>query len=786
MLNTQRSSIIAHFIWLSLLAASLAYLFSSLHVVSDITQFMPNNYEDHENKDVQLLIDELQQGNTARLLILRIKGGEATQLSELSRQLKSQLEQNNAFSLIHNGQQSFSPKDFLSGEYKTLYNYRYLLTPNNSFSEKEISLALQNRLSELRSGLSIFKNTLSSDPQNSFINYLLKLTERANNTHHHGVWFDKDKTAALLLIELNLNSFDIDEQQLALDNINKTFNQLTNNHNIHLEITGTASMAVKTRAAIQSTSKWLSSIALILMSLLFLWAYRSFYLFFVAMLPLISAILAALTITNIVFQQVHGIVIAFGITLLGVCLDYPVHLFSHQTTSKSSQQTLLSIWPTLRLGVITTALAYLAMLGTGFTGLSQLSIFAITGLIVALFVTRWIVPYWIKSQPAKSQSAKSQHHYLSFLSRLNFTFTKKLYIGLTIAIFCTLTITINYNSIWSKNISDLSPIPQQVKKLDQELRHSIGAPDVNHVFLLKDNNPELLLQRTEELTNKLSVLKKNNLVNNIFSVTDFIPSQKTQRFYQQQLPDTATLKNNLYLALTNLSFKKDFFTPFLTDIEQSKNLQPLTVLQVLNTPLAKHLQQDLFFKNNQWISIIRLTGVQSESALLNWLAQMPDIKPSYLNLRQATSALMSDYQQTALFRLLLGFFVISLILFTVRPATRAVIILLPVILAVFLSISIHIVFGTHLTLFHILALLLIVGIGLDYSLFFDRSWTSAEDYQHRVHGIFVSASSTLITFGILGFSDIPVLSALGQTVTFGVLSCFVLTLVFNINNNDKT
>jgi len=80
----QQTSITAHFIWLSLLAAALVYLFSSLHVVSDITQFMPDN---HQDKNVQLLLDELQQGNTARLLILRIKGDDTKKLAHLSRQL---------------------------------------------------------------------------------------------------------------------------------------------------------------------------------------------------------------------------------------------------------------------------------------------------------------------------------------------------------------------------------------------------------------------------------------------------------------------------------------------------------------------------------------------------------------------------------------------------------------------------------------------------------------------------------------------------------------------------
>lgn len=539
-------------------------------------------------------------------------------------------------------------------------------------------------------------------------------------------------------------------------------------------------MAVKTRDAIQSTTKWLSSIALTLMFLLFWWAYRSIRLFLIAALPLASAIIAALTATNIMFQSVHGIIIAFGITLLGVCLDYPVHLFSHHTKSQNAQQTVLSIWPTLRLGVITTALAYLAMLGTGFSGLSQLSVFAISGLFTALFTTRWIIPFLMKFD-----FTKPEPQYLSSLSTLSVTLKNKLTIASAIIIFCTLIISNNYDSVWSKNISDLSPIPEQLKILDKELRLAVAAPDVNHVFLLKDKNSEILLQRTEALKNKLIELKNKNIVKHVFSVTDFIPSKKTQQTNQQQLPATSDLKSNLDNAIGSLPFKVLFFNPFITNIEKSKTLPPLSAENILSTPLGKHLQQDLFFKDEKWVSIIRLTGVKNEAILLNWLSTKPEINAHYLNLRQATSSLMSDYQQTALYRLMLGSLIIGLILLTVRSRARAGVILLPVVLAVLLSISIQVMLGTQLTLFHILALLLIVGIGLDYSLFFDRRCASPEDYQHRLHGIFVSAASTLITFGILGFSDVPVLSALGQTVTLGVLSCFVLTLVFNINNREK-
>ena len=115
----QRTTITAYIIWSGLLILCLTYLTSSLRVVSDVTQFMPS---DHGDKNVQLLLNELQHGNTARLLILRIKGTGSKKLATVSRQLKTELDKNESFSLVHNGQQTLKAKDFITGKYKTLYN----------------------------------------------------------------------------------------------------------------------------------------------------------------------------------------------------------------------------------------------------------------------------------------------------------------------------------------------------------------------------------------------------------------------------------------------------------------------------------------------------------------------------------------------------------------------------------------------------------------------------------------------------------------------------------------
>jgi len=108
-----------------------------------------------------------------------------------------------------------------------------------------------------------------------------------------------------------------------------------------------------------------------------------------------------------------------------------------------------------------------------------------------------------------------------------------------------------------------------------------------------------------------------------------------------------------------------------------------------------------------------------------------------------------------------------------RSARKALIVFIPVILALLFSITTQVIFGTSLTIFHILALLLVVGIGLDYSLFFQRPWKSVFEQKKHFHGVMISAASTIVAFAMLGFSGIPVMAAMGITVSLGIMASFV-------------
>ena len=94
--------------------------------------------------------------------------------------------------------------------------------------------------------------------------------------------------------------------------------------------------------------------------------------------------------------------------------------------------------------------------------------------------------------------------------------------------------------------------------------------------------------------------------------------------------------------------------------------------------------------------------------------------------------------------------------------------------------------GVPLTLFHLIALILAAGLGLDYALFFEHAADDPREQRRALHAILVCALATLVVFALLATSTLPVLRAIGITVTLGVVSNFVLALAMHERGRTST
>jgi predicted exporter len=85
--------------------------------------------------------------------------------------------------------------------------------------------------------------------------------------------------------------------------------------------------------------------------------------------------------------------------------------------------------------------------------------------------------------------------------------------------------------------------------------------------------------------------------------------------------------------------------------------------------------------------------------------------------------------------------------------------------------------GQPLNLFHLIALVLAAGLGLDYALFFERAADDPPEQRRTLHAVLVCTLSTFMVFALLALSTIPVLRSIGVTVSLGVVSNFLLALL---------
>jgi predicted exporter len=749
-------------LWLTMMLLCSWWAFSHITLRTDMSLFLPEGTAPEQ----QLLLNEINQGPANRLLIIAIQGGTAEKRAVVSQHFTAQLRKNRSFERVENGAPRKIEVD------STLFKHRYLIGPDHAveFTASNLHAALSQRLAELKSPFpSPFKELLAADPSGTYHTMLQGWLFPQHIHREHGVWQSKQSDMALLLVQTVAGGLELDQQQHTLAYLSEEFNNLKPGPEYRLIVSGAGAFAVQSRDIIHNESQNLTIIASALIAVLLFAAYRYLPYLLIAALPLSSALLAGAIICQLVFGELHGITLAFGLTLLGVTLDYPIHLFSHLGNAPQAKTTMLAIWKTLRLGVLTTCVAYLVLLTTEFTGLRQLGLFTLTGLITAALTSRFLLPqiFPVPFSPPQPkglnglQALLGQHRWPSVILILT-------------AIISLISLVFPTNAIWQDDIATLSPLPQTLLDQDRRLRQQLGNTEPNHLVVIRGEDPEQLLQRSEALRNQLQQAPEDQLLAAIKLPSDFLPSMKKQRLRQQSLPSPQALSERLRQAMEGLPFRESAFKSFIADIDESRTLTPLGLSEALETELKSPLESMIRQGQNEWFALVPLQTEGDTERIEAYLKQLPDV--SYLNLRAEISRLVGDFRTQVLQRVSAGSLLMLFILwYGLGSLKSALKILLPIALAILTTVGVLLLSGEVLNLFHVISLMLVLGIGMDYSLFFNRREQQMGDSLMTLHAVSVCALSTAGVFAILASSSIPVLHAIGLTVAIGVVMSYLAT-----------
>jgi predicted exporter len=398
-------------VWLAGVAACVVVI-ARTEFSADLSAFLPRA----PSPEQQVLVEQLREGVVSRLILVGIEGAAPERLAEISKRIAGALRRDAKFTSVDNGDDAA-----LEADRDFLWRNRYLLSPGvtpGRYSAAGLRSSLQEDLQMLNSPAGmLLRRALPSDPGGEMLRLLGALEGAARPATRNGVWFSADSTRALLVAQTRAAGYDIDAQEGAVAAIRSAFDAAGRGTGAKLQLAGPGVFSVYARERIRGDALRFSMIATVLIGIMLLALYRSPRVLGLALVPVASGALAGVAAVSLAFGSVHGVTLGFGVTLIGEGVDYAIYLLTRIAPGASARAAFERIWPTLRLGVLTSICGFSAMLLSGFSGLAQLGLFSIAGLVVAAAVTRLVLPALVPEAFKGPSVAALSHAAMALLAR---------------------------------------------------------------------------------------------------------------------------------------------------------------------------------------------------------------------------------------------------------------------------------------------------------------------------------------------------------------------------------
>jgi predicted exporter len=502
-----------------------------------------------------------------------------------------------------------------------------------------------------------------------------------------------------------------------------------------------------------------SGVGVLLLFLLFL---RSIRALFVYLLPLFSFAVALLVVA-LVYDQVSGITIGFGAVLLGITIDFGLHVyFALLKESASREETLRSVARPVLFGALTSLAAFSVLLRSELPGQRQLALFAMAGIASALILALVFLPHFLGKQRVnqKGYRLKIKTHIYTRMPLLRITILMSWFVIILVAAIQMQQLSIN---------GDLRKLSYQSETLLQneaDLTDAWGNMRGRALIFAKGKDLQSALRSNEQVWKLLKVQDQTGMV----SLAPLLPSQETtqarldrwQDFWAQR---RAVVEESLIKHGHAYGFSAAAFDPFWSQVEEPPHEFGVEQLRQLG---FQDLLDNLLLEDENGYQVISLLPDNPELilALEGQLTSLPGVtlvSQSRFG-RQLSHEIGADFNQ---FILSAGLAVLFLLLVLFRSLRPLLLALLPVLTGLVVMFGAMAWLGLELNLFNVVASILIIGLGVDYGIFMVCHGQQEQDLA-SARAVLVSGLTTLVGFGALVLAEHPALHSIGLTVLLGI------------------
>lgn len=459
----------------------------------------------------------------------------------------------------------------------------------------------------------------------------------------------------------------------------------------------------------------------------------------------------------LLFGEIHIATLLFGVGLTGVAVDYGIHYSASvfdpgQPTPWQRQRHVL---PGITLGLLTTLIGYAILILAPFPALRQVAVFSIAGLTASFLTVVFWFPWLDRGQaPAYGPTLlRLADHFWHVwedprLRRLCW---------IALAVLAGLAaLGLSRFSVDDdvRRMQSLSPdlLSQQV-----EIQHLAGTSGSLQFLLIDAPDDEAALQKGEALAPILQRLTGDGELAGHRGPADFVPSLARQK------ADRALIEKSLnepYLAahLVQLGLARP---------AAGGPADELTLQAALASGALPFLKEWVLAPGQH---VVALDGLKDVSVLRQALEGADGVH--VLDPAGDFTERLGTYRHRALW--LIG---LSALLMVVPLAWRygvkgGLVVLIPPVAALLLTPALIALMGEGISFFHVMGLILVLAIGVDYATFCAES-----DEAHRpvtMLAVLLDMATTLLSFGVLAFSSVFAVHAFGLTMLLGISIAFLL------------
>lgn len=746
-----------------LLAGLGFHLHKGLQLDTDILELLPPTEKDP-------VVAKAMQAFTRQMshrIVFLIGHADGEVARSAAASLQASLEDSAFFSKVQAKMPESMEKDF----YDLYFPYRMqLLSPEarSNLKQQGATYFVRDALTALNSPMSgLYASMLTDDPLLRFASFLKGMPQPPGSLKVRHGWLsvqEADAHFVMLTATTQDSAFSPSQQQTILGLLDSTQAQLIEDADgLSIDRTGVLDYAAAGSATAQREVSTIGLGSILGVIVLFAINFRGPRPLFLGLLPIATGLLCGALACFVVFGRIHLLTLGFGASIIGICIDYCFHYYCERLgeTEAQPQKALVHILPAISLGALTSILGYCGLLMAPFPGLRQMALFSAAGLLGAFLTV-------VLAFPALANKAMQGPPAPRRLAAILLKVLKAppTWLLLTVAV-CLVPVTAwgLYHLQANDDIRALQTPDPALKRQESRIRERIGGFDGSRFLLVEGKDHETLLQNEEALKPILADLIDKGGLAYAQTMSTLVPSRQQQQQDHDHIAKALDSKVSAYVDSLGLDLSA-------TQTIESL-LQPPQSFLDLETWLAHPASQslrDLYIGQTERgvASMIVLGGLTDYAAIEAIAADNPAI--TYIDKVASLSELLRNYRHRGGWLAALSYLLVAMVIFWRYGIKQGSRVMLPAILAAAITLALFGLLGLPISLFNILALLLVLGIGIDYTIFFAES---GDQPAATMHAIMLSATTTLLSFGLLALSSVAFLQSFGLTVLFGITTAFL-------------